>query len=99
MVPQGATTAAGLHYAGVEPPSQGPGEPDRFEHELSTDLKDSTPDLPRGLPLHTRILIGLGVGVVGGLAANALWGGADPRLTWLIANLTEPVGRSSFGPY
>jgi DAACS family dicarboxylate/amino acid:cation (Na+ or H+) symporter len=76
----------------VEPPSEGPGEPDRFEHELSTDLKDSTPDLPRGLPLHTRILLGLGSGVLAGLGANALWGGADPRVTWLIANVTDPVG-------
>jgi len=69
------------------------GDPaDRFERELTTDLKDSTPDAPRGLPLHTRILIGLVVGVVAGLLANVALGGDDPGVAWLIANLTEPVG-------
>jgi len=43
----------------------GPAGPSRFEQELSTDLKDTTPDLPRGMLLHTRILIGLAVGVAG----------------------------------
>jgi DAACS family dicarboxylate/amino acid:cation (Na+ or H+) symporter len=65
---------------------------DRFERELSTDLKDETPDKPKGLPLHTRILIGLGVGVVAGLVANAAVGGSDPRLSWVITQVTEPVG-------
>ncbi|MFA6108444.1 MAG: dicarboxylate/amino acid:cation symporter [Candidatus Latescibacterota bacterium] len=46
----------------------------------------------RGMPLHTRILIGLSVGVAAGLAANALFGGNDPRLSWVVANLTAPVG-------
>ena len=32
---------------------------DAFERELTTDLKDTTPDRPRGWPLHTRILLGL----------------------------------------
>jgi DAACS family dicarboxylate/amino acid:cation (Na+ or H+) symporter len=65
---------------------------DAFERELTTDLKDDTPDKPRGLPLHTRILIGLGVGVAAGLAANVALGGNDPRVAWVAANLTEPVG-------
>jgi DAACS family dicarboxylate/amino acid:cation (Na+ or H+) symporter len=76
----------------VSKPTRGQAEPDRFERELTTDLEDATPDTPRGLPLHTRILLGLAAGVVAGLAANAAWGGADPGLTWLISNVTEPVG-------
>lgn len=72
--------------------AQGPAEPDRFERDLTTDLKDQTPDAPRGLPLHTRILIGLSAGVAAGLVANFAWGGSDPRLAWLIANVTEPIG-------
>ena len=67
-------------------------ERDRFERELTTDLKDTTPDRPRGLPLHSRILIGLAVGVAAGLAANAIFGGESPGVAWVIANLTEPVG-------
>jgi DAACS family dicarboxylate/amino acid:cation (Na+ or H+) symporter len=66
--------------------------PDAFERELTTDLKDATPDQPRGLPLHTRILIGLGVGVAGGLTSDAALGPDDARIAWLIANVTEPVG-------
>jgi DAACS family dicarboxylate/amino acid:cation (Na+ or H+) symporter len=65
---------------------------DAFERELTTDLKDQTPDRPRGWPLHTRILVGLGVGVVAGLAVNAIWGGSHPVVEGLIYHVTEPVG-------
>src|SRR5918998_6133146 len=65
---------------------------DAYERELTTDLKDQTPDRPKGMPLHTRILIGLLVGVVAGVGANKLLGGGDPRVAWVIANITEPVG-------
>jgi DAACS family dicarboxylate/amino acid:cation (Na+ or H+) symporter len=44
------------------------------------------------MPLHTRILLGLLVGVVAGLAVNGALGGNDPRVAWLIANVTEPAG-------
>ena len=64
----------------------------RFEQELSTDLKDTTPDPPRGMLLHTRILLGLGVGVGAGLVANTVWGSGHPGVEWVVANLTEPVG-------
>lgn len=67
-------------------------ERDAYEREITTDLKDTTPDPPKGMPLHTRILIGLLVGVVAGVGANAALGGTDPRLTWVINNITEPVG-------
>ena len=69
-------------------------EPDssRFERELTTDLKDQTPDRPRGWPLHTRILVGLGVGVVAGLAVNLTLGGEHPGVRWIVYHVTEPVG-------
>ena len=66
--------------------------PDRFEREVTTDLKDRTPDKPRGMPLHTRIVIGLLAGVVAGLAANMLLGGDHPGVAWIVFHLTEPVG-------
>jgi DAACS family dicarboxylate/amino acid:cation (Na+ or H+) symporter len=65
---------------------------DAFERELTTDLKDRTPDAPRGWPLHTRILVGLGVGVVAGLAVNAIWGGSHPVVDRVIYHITEPIG-------
>ena len=67
--------------------------PDYFEKETTTDLDDKTPDPPKGLPLHTRILIGLGVGVGAGLLADTFLGGDDPRVQWVIANITEPIGQ------
>jgi DAACS family dicarboxylate/amino acid:cation (Na+ or H+) symporter len=65
----------------------------RYEREETTDLKDETPDKPKGWPLHTRILIGLVVGVVAGISINALVGGDNPRVIWVISNITEPVGQ------
>jgi DAACS family dicarboxylate/amino acid:cation (Na+ or H+) symporter len=65
---------------------------DAYEREATTDLKDTTPDRPRGMPLHTRIVIGLVVGVVAGVAANYTLGGAHPRVDWAIRNVTEPIG-------
>jgi len=65
---------------------------DDYERELSTDLDDDTPDKPKGTALHTKILIGLLLGVGGGLLANQIWGGADANVAWFIANITQPVG-------
>jgi DAACS family dicarboxylate/amino acid:cation (Na+ or H+) symporter len=66
---------------------------DAFEREVTTDLDDETPDRPKGMALHTRILIGLLVGVVAGVTVNALVGGDNPRVTWVVTNITEPVGQ------
>ncbi len=66
---------------------------DEYERELTTDLKDQTPDKPKGMPLHTRILIGLLVGVVAGVVVNRLLGGDHPFVVKTIYNVTEPVGQ------
>lgn len=65
---------------------------DAFEREVTTDLDDETPDRPKGMPLHTRILIGLAVGVVAGVTVNYLFGGDHPRVVWVVENITRPVG-------
>lgn len=65
---------------------------DDYEREIATDLDDKTPDKPRGMALHTKILIGLLVGVIGGLVANMTLGGSHENVTWTIANITQPVG-------
>jgi DAACS family dicarboxylate/amino acid:cation (Na+ or H+) symporter len=51
------------------------------------------PEPRRRLAIHTKILIGLVVGAVAGLAANALFG-RDPRLVWFIDNPIRFVGQT-----
>src|SRR4026209_2145764 len=68
-------------------------ERDAFEREIATDLDEATPDKPKGWPLHTKILIGLAVGVIAGVAVNELWGGDHPRVVWVVDNITQPVGQ------
>ncbi len=65
---------------------------DDYERELETDLDDKTRDKPKGMALHTKILIGLLVGVIGGLAVNWTLGGSHPNVVWLVGNVTQPVG-------
>jgi DAACS family dicarboxylate/amino acid:cation (Na+ or H+) symporter len=66
---------------------------DAFEREVTTDLDEETPDKPKGLALHTRILIGLAVGVVAGVTVNSAFGGDHPRVAWVIDNITQPIGQ------
>src|SRR5688500_894607 len=65
---------------------------DDYERELSTDLDDKTRDKPKGLALHTKILIGLLVGILGGLVVNWTFGGTHPSVVWIIQNIAQPVG-------
>lgn len=64
--------------------------PDEFERELATDLDDDTADKPSGMALHTKILIGLLVGVIAGLIVNQTVGG--DKVNSIIKNFTEPIG-------
>ena len=66
---------------------------DAFEREVTTDLDDETPDKPQGLALHTRILIGLAIGVIAGVSVNFGFGGDHPRVIWIIDNITQPIGQ------
>ncbi len=66
---------------------------DEYERELMTDLDDDTPDKPKGIPLHTKILIGLMFGVVAGLAVNFTLGGEHEDVSWIVENFTRPIGQ------
>lgn len=66
---------------------------DDYERELATDLDDDTPDKPKGIALHTKIFIGLAVGILGGLILNWTLGGKNPNLVWFIENFTKPIGQ------
>lgn len=46
----------------------------------------------RGLPLHTKILLGLATGAVLGVASNVLWAGR-PALDWIVDTVTQPIGQ------
>ena len=62
-----------------------------YEREATTDLKDQTPDRPKGIPLHTRILIGLAVGVVAGVYPATRAAKLSPaRASPIISNSTTP---------
>ncbi|MGH7541564.1 MAG: dicarboxylate/amino acid:cation symporter [Gemmatimonadota bacterium] len=74
-------------------PTDPPDDADAFEREVTTDLDDQTEDRPKGMPLHTRILLGLVVGAMAGIAASALFGSDHPRLVWFVENITDPVGQ------
>jgi len=68
-------------------------ERDAFEREIATDLDEETPDKPKGIPLHTKILIGLAVGVIAGVTVNRVLGGDHPTVVWLVDHFTQPVGQ------
>jgi DAACS family dicarboxylate/amino acid:cation (Na+ or H+) symporter len=65
---------------------------DAFEREIATDLDEETPDQPKGMALHSRILIGLAVGVIAGITVNYFLGGSHPRVVWIVDNFTQPIG-------
>src|SRR5829696_1372012 len=72
-----------------------PNRPDRdaFEREVATDLDEETPDKPKGVPPHTKILIGLALGVIAGVSVNRVLGGDHPTVVWIVDNITQPVGQ------
>ena len=41
---------------------------------------------------HTRILLGLILGAVSGVAVNAFFGAGNARVEWIVAQFTEPIG-------
>ena len=73
--------------------NKNPVDRDAFEREVATDLDEDTPDKPRGMALHTRILIGLAVGVIAGVTANRILGGDHPTVVFIVDNITNPVGQ------
>lgn len=45
-----------------------------------------------GMPLHTKILLGLVIGAAAGVTCNLLWKG-HPTLVWITDNIAGPVGQ------
>jgi dicarboxylate/amino acid:cation (Na+ or H+) symporter, DAACS family len=52
----------------------------------------TAPVSEKGIALHTKILLGLVLGAALGIAANALWSGAE-TLEWIVTNVAEPIGQ------
>lgn len=48
---------------------------------------------PGSKPLHTRIFIGLALGVVAGVGVNRIWGGDHATVNWFLSTVTEPIGQ------
>ncbi len=60
----------------------------------------SSPDSPHSasprrkkVPLHTKILLGLGAGAAAGLIVNLSGNGSSTLTVWVIRYLTEPIGQ------
>ena len=68
-------------------------ERDAFEREIGTDLDEETPDKPKGMALHNKILVGLAIGVIAGVTVNKLFTGDNPKVVWIVDNITQPVGQ------
>jgi dicarboxylate/amino acid:cation (Na+ or H+) symporter, DAACS family len=69
---------------------------ENFEQEVVSDLDEKTDDRGRArrrMPLHVRILFGLGIGSALGGSARALFGPAAPEVTWIVNHIAEPVGQ------
>jgi DAACS family dicarboxylate/amino acid:cation (Na+ or H+) symporter len=47
----------------------------------------------RGIPLHTKILIGLVLGAIVGGTLNSVMGAASPQLTFVADQITNPIGQ------
>jgi dicarboxylate/amino acid:cation (Na+ or H+) symporter, DAACS family len=65
----------------------------KYEKEIKTDLDDMTRDKPKGMPLHTKIIIGLLVGAGSGLAVNFILGGENADVKSFVDNFTRPIGQ------
>lgn len=69
---------------------------ENFEQEVVSDLDEKTDDRGRArrrMPLHVRILFGLGIGSALGGSARALFGPGSPEVTWIVNHIAEPVGQ------
>jgi len=47
----------------------------------------------RGVPLHTKILVGLALGAIAGGTLNAVVGGDNASLTAVVDHVTDPIGQ------
>ena len=71
---------------------------DRSEASQEARGPEASPPRPKGLALHWKILIGLALGAVGGLLANALLphqedGSPNPQLTAIAYYVADPIGQ------
>lgn len=46
-----------------------------------------------GIALHTKILIGLVIGILAGIVCSLVFGPDAPSLSWVIENITQPIGQ------
>lgn len=62
--------------------------------KLNSRNKTSTtdPSEQKSKGMHTQILLGLFLGAVAGVICNLIWGAENGQLTWLVKNITQPLG-------
>ena len=56
-------------------------------------MSESIAHSGKGLPLHTKILIGLALGAIAGVVANLTLGGTHDAVVWINKYLAGPIGQ------
>ncbi len=56
-------------------------------------MSESIAHSGKGLPLHTKILIGLALGAIAGIVANLTLGGTHESVVWINKYLAGPIGQ------
>lgn len=50
------------------------------------------PSEKKSMAMHTKIILGLGIGAVTGILSSLIFGAKNADLTWIIENITQPLG-------
>lgn len=65
---------------------------DRDPHEFGEEVEEQAGQ-EGGMGLHTKIIIGLLVGLVAGIFCSLVFGAENANLNWVIENITQPLGQ------
>lgn len=63
------------------------------DHSEFDDGVDEEFGQSNGIALHTKILIGLVIGILAGIVCSLIFGADAPNLTWVVENITQPIGQ------
>lgn len=59
---------------------------------MSKNRKKNPSEQKHSRAMHTKILLGLGIGIMAGVGSNLIWGAKNEGLNWVVDNFTQPLG-------